>query len=216
MSSVLVAVFNEYHVAARVRIALVRDGFPTDRVELTAGCEPGRAGLEPADSMYERFVQYFHVLFTFEVEREQAEQLAECICNGAATITVHPRGAMETARATRILAGAGPLQLLSHDLPNQTPKYAQARPWPGTFGFRGALALCLLIAAYLLAKQALGEVGLRVMPSGLQLNQTQEIEPDQTQPAWRSCFPAKDIRSVIADYFDTYLMLPRLSGERRP
>lgn len=30
--------------------SLVRDGFPTDRVELTASCEPGRAGLGPADS----------------------------------------------------------------------------------------------------------------------------------------------------------------------
>ncbi len=40
MSAVLLAVFNEYGVADRVRTRLVGDGFPTDRVELTASCEP--------------------------------------------------------------------------------------------------------------------------------------------------------------------------------
>jgi hypothetical protein len=45
MSAVLLAVFNDYGAAERVRIDLVRDGFPTDRVEVTACCEPGRAGL---------------------------------------------------------------------------------------------------------------------------------------------------------------------------
>jgi hypothetical protein len=49
MSAVLLAIFNEFKVAERVRVELVRDGFPTDRVELTAGCEPGQAGLDPAD-----------------------------------------------------------------------------------------------------------------------------------------------------------------------
>src|SRR4029077_18796415 len=106
MSAVLLAVFNEYKVAERVRVELVRDGFPTDRVELTAGCEPGRAGLEPADSPHERFVQYFRVLFTFEDERHYAEQLAKCVDSGDAIITVHPRGSRETARATQILGNA--------------------------------------------------------------------------------------------------------------
>lgn len=73
----------------------------------------------------------------------------------------------------------------------------------------GTLALCLLIAGYLVAKQAFGEVGLRVVPSGLQVNHTREIEPDQTQPVLHRCFPAKDIRAVIAQYFDMHL----LSGE---
>ena len=76
MSAVLLAIFNEHKIAERVRLELVHDGFPTDRVELTAGCEPGRAGLGPADSPHGRFVQYFRVLFTFEDERHYAEQLA--------------------------------------------------------------------------------------------------------------------------------------------
>src|SRR5438034_279196 len=52
MSAVLLAVFNDYETAERVRVTLVRDGFPTDRVELTAACELGRAGFEPADSLH--------------------------------------------------------------------------------------------------------------------------------------------------------------------
>jgi hypothetical protein len=57
MSAVLLAVFNDYEAAERVRIELVRDGFPTDRVELTACCEPGRAGLLPGDSPHEKFAR---------------------------------------------------------------------------------------------------------------------------------------------------------------
>ena len=169
MSAVLVAIFNEYKVAERVRVKLVRDGFPTDRVELTAGCEPGRAGLGPADSPHGRFVQYFRVLFTFEDERHYAEQLAKCVDSGDATITVHPRGSMETARATQILGNAGAALLLSHDLAKQPLRPLAAnrpRPW-----IMGALALCLLVSGYLVAKQEFGEVGVRVTPSELRLEQ---------------------------------------------
>jgi hypothetical protein len=127
MSAVLLAIFSEYKVAERVRVELVRDGFTTDRVELTAGCEPGRAGLEPADSPYGRFVQYFGVLFPFEDERHYAEQLAERVDNGDAIITVHPRGSMETARATQILGNAGAAQLISHGLLMHAPQRAVAK-----------------------------------------------------------------------------------------
>jgi hypothetical protein len=132
MRAILVAVFDDHSVAERVRVSLVRDGFPTDRVELTASCEPGRAGLGPADSRHEKFVQYFGVLFTREDQRHYAEELAELVEKGAATITVHPRGTIETARALVILEGAGALQVLSHDLTNQILEHAAARhehPW---------------------------------------------------------------------------------------
>jgi hypothetical protein len=76
MRAILLAVFDDHSVAERVRVSLVRDGFPTDRVELTASCEPGRAGLGPADSPHDKFVQYFGVLFTREDQRHYAEQLA--------------------------------------------------------------------------------------------------------------------------------------------
>ena len=48
MSAVLLAVFNDYETADRVRLELFRDGFPTDRVDLTAVCDLGRAACQPA------------------------------------------------------------------------------------------------------------------------------------------------------------------------
>src|SRR6185312_11421819 len=103
MSAVLLAVFNDYETADRVRLELVRDGFPTDRVELTAACEPGRAAYEPAQALRGKFVQYFRTLFKADADRRYAESLAERIDCGAATVTVHPRGAVETNRAAKII-----------------------------------------------------------------------------------------------------------------
>jgi hypothetical protein len=127
MSAVLLAVFNEYGVADRVRTKLVGDGFPTDRVELTASCEPGRAGLHPATSARAKFLQYFHTLLSEDDEWAYVELLAARVEDGAVTIAVHPRGAIETARAAEILETEGALEVVGHDLENQTFEYAASR-----------------------------------------------------------------------------------------
>ena len=127
MSAVILAVFNEYSAADRVRTRLVSDGFPTDRVELTASREPGRAGLQPAGSMREKFAQYFRTLLSEEDERPFVEGLAERVAGGAATITVHPRGAIETERAAEILAREGATEVVGHDLENQSFEHAASR-----------------------------------------------------------------------------------------
>jgi hypothetical protein len=120
MSAVILAVFGEYGVADRVRTRLVSDGFPTDRVELTASCEPGRAGLLPAPSARARYAQYFRTLLGKEEERAFVEVLAERVEGGAVTVTVHPRGAIETARAAEILEGEGAVEVVGHDLDKQS------------------------------------------------------------------------------------------------
>ena len=127
MSAVLLAVFNEYGVADRVRTRLVGDGFPTDRVELTASCEPGRAGLHPATSARAKFLQYFRTLLSEDNEWPYVELLAARVEDGAVTIAVHPRGAIETARAAEILETEGALEVVGHDLENQTFEYAASR-----------------------------------------------------------------------------------------
>jgi hypothetical protein len=116
MSAVLLAVFNDYETAEGVRVALVRDGFPTDRIQLTASCELGCAGLQPADTPHGKCLQYFHTLLKREDEQHYAEILTQRVENGAATITVLPRGAIETARATEILEQAHPADMVGHDL----------------------------------------------------------------------------------------------------
>ena len=127
MSAVLLAVFNDYGVADRVRTKLVVDGFPTDRVELTASVEPGRAGIQPAVTARDRFVQYFRTLLGEEDERPFVEALAERVEGGAATVAVHPRGAIETARAAEILEDEGAVEVVGHDLQNQSFEHAASR-----------------------------------------------------------------------------------------
>ena len=124
MSAVILAVFNEHSAAERVRTRLVSDGFPTDRVELTASSEPGRAGLQPAGSAHDRFVRYFSTLLTADDERPFVEALAQRVEGGAATITVHPRGAIETGRAAEILEGEGAVEVVGHDLDHQPMEHA--------------------------------------------------------------------------------------------
>lgn len=116
MSAVLLAVFPDYETAERLRVKLVQDGFPTDRVELTATRDLGRAALEPAESPHGKCVQYFGTVLAREEERHYPELLALRIDNGAATVTVHPRGALETARATELIQQSQPAELVGHDL----------------------------------------------------------------------------------------------------
>jgi hypothetical protein len=127
MSTLILAVFDDYEAAERALVALVRDGFPTDRVDLTASHDMGRAGLEPANSAHGKCVQYFGTLLAREDERHYPEMLAQRVENGAATVTVHPRGARETARATEILQQAHPADVVGHDLANHGWERAAAK-----------------------------------------------------------------------------------------
>jgi hypothetical protein len=127
MSAVLLAVFNDLGSADRVRTRLVSDGFPTDRVELTSAAEPGRAGVQPAVSVRARFEQYFRTLLSKEDERVFANLLAQRVEDGtASTIAVHPRGAIETARAAEIFEKEGAVEVVGHDLENQSFEHAAA------------------------------------------------------------------------------------------
>jgi len=127
MSTVILAVFNEYETADRVRTDLVRDGFPTDRVELTAPRELGRAACQPAHSTHDKCVQYFRTLLRNEGEQHYPEMLAQRIDNGAATVTVLPRGVIETARATEILQGAHPADVVAHDISKHGWEHAASK-----------------------------------------------------------------------------------------
>lgn len=133
MSAVLLAVFNDYEAAHRVRMELVRDGFPTDRVELTAACEPGRAGIIPAEPPHAKYVRYFRTLFKSEADQGYVEVLAERIDCGAATVTVHPRGQVETMRASELFELGAPVEVAHRDLGSQTWEYAASPeehiPW---------------------------------------------------------------------------------------
>jgi hypothetical protein len=132
MSAVLLAIFPDYDVASRVRMALFEDGFPTDRIELTACCEPGRAGLHPCENQHRQFAKYFGTLLTRPEETDFPEKLAARLDDGAAAVTVHPRGPVETLRATQILAHAHPTEVVQHEIADQGWEHAAAKaakPW---------------------------------------------------------------------------------------
>ncbi len=136
MSAVITAMFDAYGAADSARLTLVRDGFPTDRVDLTAECEPGRAALAPAASSHEMLMRHFSALFSGKDERECVERLTERIEHGGAAVTVHPRGPLEILRAWEILEDAHPVELAEHDLSNQRLEHAAAghtRPWIRAF-----------------------------------------------------------------------------------
>jgi hypothetical protein len=133
MSAVLLAVFNDYDTADRMRVMLVRDGFPTDRVHLTASCELGCAGIEPANSPHAKCVQYFRTLLRREDEKQLPELLAHRIDSGAATITVLPRGAVETERATELLKQAHPADMMEHDCAKHGWEHAASRRGGGAY-----------------------------------------------------------------------------------
>jgi hypothetical protein len=127
MSAVLLAVFKEHTVADRVRTQLVRDGFPTDRVELTSARDPGQVKLEPAASRREQYEQYFSALLNGDRAGPFVRSLVDRIDQGAAAVAVHPRGSVETARAAQILEHAGAVEVRAHELDNQFLKQAASR-----------------------------------------------------------------------------------------
>ena len=127
MSAVIVAVFADYEAAEGVLVSLVRDGFPTDRVNLTASCHLGRAGLAPAESQHGKCVQYFSMLLRGNDKQHYPEVLAKHITNGAATVTIHPRGPLETQRATELVRQASPADVVGHDLTNHSWNRAAAK-----------------------------------------------------------------------------------------
>jgi len=126
MAAVLVALYDSQASAERVRTALVHDGFPTDRVALTSADEQGRAADIPASRSIERFRAYFESLFDEEPERRRVNALAERVRQGAAAITVHPRGEQEIARALEILERHRPVEVDREHLDDTTLEHAAA------------------------------------------------------------------------------------------
>jgi hypothetical protein len=104
MTPVIVALFDDYGIADRVRTELVADGFPTDRVELTSLIETGQADAEPGDAFVARVANYFHTLLDQSGRREgEADELARRVHGGNSAIAVHPRTDYEIDSARRIL-----------------------------------------------------------------------------------------------------------------
>lgn len=119
MSAVLAALFPSHQIADQVRMRLVEDGFPTDRIELASRQEAGQAELVPAGTLGEKLSLHFRQLFPAAEDTGAIQLLSRGVMEGRAVIAVHPRGDIETKRALEILEQAGPVELRATDLGNQ-------------------------------------------------------------------------------------------------
>jgi hypothetical protein len=128
MSALVVALYDNHAAAERVRTRLVREGFPTDRVQLTSGTEPGQAAVVgPADDFETQLEEYFSGLFNRTDEITNVHVFVDGVQQGHAALTVHPRGEVETNRALQILEEAQPIEICDHDLQDQDMEYAATR-----------------------------------------------------------------------------------------
>ena len=111
MTPVIVALFDDYGIAERVRTQLVTDvGIPTDRVELTSLAETGQADSEPGDAFVARVANYFHTLLDQDGQRNgDADALAQRVRAGNSAITVHPRLDYEFDSVRKVLHRNKPL-----------------------------------------------------------------------------------------------------------
>ncbi len=127
MSAVLLAVFADHATAEGLRTRLVKDGFPTDRVELTSRRELGQVKLVPRESVGEKLTEYFRQLFQHAGSHgdERSVQLFQrAVLDGKAAVAVQPRGDIETQRALQLLNAADPVEIRHADLENQTLEHA--------------------------------------------------------------------------------------------
>jgi hypothetical protein len=127
MNPVLVAVFSDHATAVAARTRLVKDGFPTDRVELTSSQELGQAKLVPRDGVGEKLTEYFSKLFQGDRNgRGEVQLFQRAVLDGKAALAVHPRGDVEIERALQLLNEAGPIELRGADLKGQALEHAAA------------------------------------------------------------------------------------------
>jgi hypothetical protein len=142
MSAVLVAAFNDHATAEGVRTRLVKDGFPTDRVDLTSCQELGQVKLVPRDSVNEKLTEYFRKLFQSGTNGSGERWVAlfqRAVLDGKAAVAVQPRGDIETQRALQLLNQAGPVELRGVDLQNQTLEHAATETETPIFTWMGKI-----------------------------------------------------------------------------
>jgi hypothetical protein len=129
MSAVLVAAFKDHVAADDVRTALVKEGFPTDRVELTSSEELGQVNLVPREGVDEKLTEYFRKLLQRGAPdggERWVSLFQRAVLDGKAVVAVQPRGDLETQRALQLLDQGGPVELRGVDLQNQTLEHAAA------------------------------------------------------------------------------------------
>jgi hypothetical protein len=140
MSAVLAAVFDSPSIGEAVRTQLVKDGFPTDRVELTSRDELGQAKLVPRAGTDQKLAEYFRNLFqsgNYASAERWVALFQRAVLEGKVAVAVHPRGDTEINRALELLNRGNPVELRAVDLENQTLEHAAAEGETPVFTWMG-------------------------------------------------------------------------------
>jgi hypothetical protein len=116
----IIALYSDYELARQVAIQLVADGFATDRVDVTALQDLGRAAGMPAAGVDGKLDKYFTSLLSDLEDEPIAARLAAAIRAGAASVTVHPRGEVEILRARELLQQHAPAEVFARLAPADT------------------------------------------------------------------------------------------------
>jgi hypothetical protein len=127
MSAVLVAVFADHATAERLRTRFVKDGFPTDRVELTSLQELGQVKLVPREGVGAKLTEYFRQLFQHagvQGDERAVDLFQRAVLDRKAALAVQPRGDVETKRALQLLNEGDPVEIRQADLESQTLEHA--------------------------------------------------------------------------------------------
>jgi hypothetical protein len=119
MQDLMVALYDDHSTAVAVRTDLVKDGFATDRVQLTSPREHGQADVGPAEAFEKNVIEYFRTLSADESGERRLSEFARAVVKGASAVTVHPRGEEEIKRAEEILERHGPREVYRY-LPQDT------------------------------------------------------------------------------------------------
>ena len=114
MQDLVVALFNDYGTAVNVRTDLVKNGFATDRVELTSPEEHRQVRKGPADHFETNVKDYFATLSADEAAAGKLGEFAQAVVGGASTITVHPRGEDEIKLMEDILQRHRPREIFRY------------------------------------------------------------------------------------------------------
>jgi hypothetical protein len=133
MSAVLIAMYDGHGTADAVRTELVRDGFPTDRVELTSADELGQAQMVPRAGTAAKLTEYFRTVFrsgSRDADEHWVRIYQQAVLGGKAVISVQPRGEVETKRASELLNRGGPVEVKGVDLEHQAFERAAASEIP--------------------------------------------------------------------------------------
>lgn len=108
----IVALYKSHAVAEQTRLELFRQGFATDRVDVVASSDHGRAINRPECSTEEDLRAHFSAFLHEPGDETVVRHIVDAIGEGKGVLVVHPRGKIEIEQARDIIDSREPETIL--------------------------------------------------------------------------------------------------------